>query len=173
MLEEKAIEKQQKLPDTMMQAFRDSIQEVGIEAQLLMVDNLSGRSVSFSGGSFVINVQTGNLRRLTRMEYPLEGNPLSVGIFNRASYAEQIDTGISGAEKVAQILNGGKPAKVSKKGKRYKRIKFKDGFLTVSEDSPWKNQKARPFVAATAEQVGKKIDGIFEEVFEEALENLE
>lgn len=135
----------------------EAVREIGLEAQEQMVHNLSGQDVDWTGGTFRINVRTGNLRRRTRLEYPNQGDPLSVLVFNDAVYAATIEQGISGEDKKAALLRN---AKTSKAGRRYKTIPMPHGslipFWAVHEDSKLKDQPARPFAAATAEQMRER-----------------
>lgn len=173
MFDEKDLKKLEALPDAVENAFAEGVKELGLLGQEQMAYNLSGRSVTYSGGQFIINVQTGNLRRQTRMEYPFAGNRFEAAVFNRAPYADMIENGVSGEQKVRNILNGGKPAKVSANGRRYKRIPSKGGrFWTVTEDSQLNDQQARPFAQATAEQLEKEAESIMEQAFEEVLAGL-
>lgn len=134
----------------LQQAVRDG----GVEALEQMVENLSGVDVQFSGGSFRVNVQTGNLRRRSRLDFPYQGDPLAVGIFNNASYAEQIEKGMTGQERKDAILRN---AKTSKKGRKYQAVPSGKGsltkFWTVTESSNLRDTPPRPFVDATAEQM--------------------
>jgi len=169
MFNEKDLKALEALPGALENAVAEGVKELGLLGQEQMAHNLSGRSVSWSGGSFVINVVTGNLRRQTRMEYPFSGNRFEAAVFNRAPYAEMIENGITGERRKEMILSGGKPAKVSKAGRRYKAIPGKAQFWTVTEDSKLKNQKARPFAKATAEQLDKAAESVLNQAFEEAL----
>jgi hypothetical protein len=134
-----------------------AVKQIGIEAVEQMVHNLSGVSVQWTGGNFLINVRTGNLRRHCRMDWPFNGDPYSVFVFNNAEYAAQIESGISGDEKRRILLEGGKAPLVSKAGRKYKRIPGGPGclvrFWTITEDSQLADQPPRPFVEATAEQM--------------------
>ena len=173
MFDEKDLQKLEALPGAIENAFAEGVKELGLLGQEQMAHNLSGRSVTYSGGQFVVNVQTGNLRRQVRMEYPFAGNRFEAAVFNRAPYADMIENGISGEEKVRSIINGGKPAKVSANGRKYKRIPGNGGrFWTVTEDSQLNNQQARPFAKATAEQLEKSAESIMEQAFEEVLSEL-
>ena len=139
----------------------ETVKQVGYEAVEQMSHNLGGNNVSWSGGSFVVNVRTGNLRRHIRKEYPFGGNPYSFYAFNDAEYAEQIESGISGEQKKSALLFGGKAPSVSKKGRMYKRIPSSNPgslikFWTLHEDSKLNDQPARPFVQATAEQMEER-----------------
>ena len=156
------------------QGFAESIKQIGLETREQMTANLSGAEVSFSGGRFKINVRTGNLRRHTRMEWPLAGNPLAVGVFNNASYARTIEQGISGEERHMALLwgSGGKTrAKAAKKtGRYYRRIPIGGagggmGFWTITEDTELRAAPARPFPAATLEQMQPRINMLLERAF--------
>lgn len=137
----------------LQQAVRDG----GVEALEQMTENLSGQDVQWSGGTFRINVQTGNLRRRSRLDFPYQGDPLTVGIFNNASYADQIEGGMAGDERKRALL---KEAKASKKGRKYRAVPSGKGslvkFWTVTEDSTLRNTPPRPFVEATAEQMKRR-----------------
>ncbi|MEA3224960.1 MAG: HK97 gp10 family phage protein [Planctomycetota bacterium] len=134
-----------------------AVKQIGLEAVEQMVHNLSGVDVSWTDGSFRVNVRTGNLRRHCRADWPYRGDPYSVYVYNNAEYAKQIEEGISGEDKKRQILRGGKHPKVSKAGREYKRIPGGSGslipFWTLTEDSHLANQEPRPFVEATASQM--------------------
>ena len=172
MFRKEDLEQLEKIPGALEEAARESIKELGLLGQEQMVHNLSGGFVPYSGGGFVVNVQTGNLRRQTRLEYPADGDPLEAVVFNRAAYSDVIENGISGEMKKQMILNGGKAAKVSKEGRRYKRVKSKAGFWTVSEKSKLKDQQARPFARATAEQLEQSAQSVIEQATEEVLREI-
>jgi len=135
----------------------ETVREIGVEAMEQMTHNLSGQEVDWRGGSFRINVVTGNLRRHVRMEHPLDGDPHAVLIFNNAEYAQDIEEGVSGFKKVSRLIHRGKTAKISKKGRKYKRIPASKGslipFWTVTEDSRLRDLPARPFSEATEYQM--------------------
>jgi len=152
---------------------QEAVKQVGLETIEQMNHNLGGESVSWSGGNFRINVQTGNLRRRVRMEYPFAGDPYTAFVHNDASYAPDLITGMSGAEKKRRLLEGGSSAKVSKEGRKYKRIPGGPGslvrFWTVTEESTLKNQPPRPFVEATAEQMAPRAVQLFGAAIIEAI----
>lgn len=139
--------------------------QIGFESMEAMNDALSGKEITWSGGQFCINVRTGNLRRMTRMEYPFMGNPLSVAVFNRAIYANSIENGVKGRERINSLL---KKSKVSKKGVRYRVIPIDGKFVTVTEKSIWRDTPARPFSSAALESM----DGRIERLITEAIERL-
>lgn len=140
------------------------IREIGLEAQEQMIHNLSGVEVDWPDGNFRVNVRTGNLRRHTRMEYPYQ-DPLRVLVFNDAAYAPDIEYGITGDEKKRRILDEGKPAKISKAGRRYKTIPMSPGslfrFWTLHENSVLSDQRERPFARATVEQMRDRVTDMF------------
>ena len=173
MFKEEDLRKLETLPNAVENAFAEGVKELALLGQEQMAHNVSGRSVSFSGGSFTINVQTGNLRRQIRAEYPLGGNRFEAAVFNRAPYAELLEYGISGEQTKQMILNGGKPAKISKAGVPYKTIPGTGGrFWTVTGESQLKSQQARPFAKATAEQLDESAESVLEQAFEEAMGSL-
>jgi hypothetical protein len=144
----------QKLEKESSDAIQDAVKQIGVEASEQMVHNLSGVAVSWSGGTFRINVWTGNLRRHVRMLWPFAGDPYAVYVLNDAEYAAQIEGGISGEEKKRLALRN---AKRSKTGRAYQAIPGRPGslfpFWTMTEDSDIRDQEPRPFVEATAEQM--------------------
>lgn len=151
----------------------EAIKQIGLETREQMTANLSGAEVSFAGGSFKINVVTGNLRRHVRMEWPLAGNPLAVGVFNNAAYARTVETGIDGETRRDALLWGvggktlAKPAK--KTGRYYRRIPVGSGgltgFWTITEDSSLRAIAPRPFPAATLEQMQPRLGELLESAF--------
>lgn len=147
---------------------QEIIRALGLETLEAMIRNLSGSEVAFSGGTFRIHVRTGNLRRMTRLDYPLEGDAFAFGVFNRAEYARQIEDGRTGPERLRDLLFGGTPPATSKKGGLYKRIGFRGRtasgraaraltFFTVTPASRLNDIPPRPFVAATLEQMRPRI----------------
>lgn len=149
-------------------ALAETVKNLGYEAVEQMAENLGGNEVTWSGGTFTINVWTGNLRRHIRNEYPFAGNPYSFFAFNDAEYAEQIESGITGEAKKRAILFGGKAPNYNKQGRAYKRIPrhnpsntSEEGdnlakFWTLHEGSTLEDQPGRPFVQATAEQIEER-----------------
>lgn len=145
----------------------NAVKEIGLEALEEVMTNLSGKEFSWNGSNFVINVRTGNLRRMTRMEYPFLGNPLSVAVFNRAPYAEAIEKGVSGASMVRALLRKGK---VSKAGGRYRVVPMNGSFVTVTEKSLWKDTPGRPFNDAALESIEERVVKILERAVERIFE---
>lgn len=150
---------------------QDTVRLLGLETLEQMIHNLSGNEVSWSGGSFVVNVRTGNLRRMTRLDYPLEGDSFSFGVFNRASYARTLERGQTGPERLRSLLFGGSPPQTSKKGGLYKRIAYRGRtssgrlrkgttFFTVTPGSVLADIPPRPFVEATLEQMQSRIEDL-------------
>lgn len=150
--EQKLQRLQRKLQDG-AERIAQTLNDLGAEAIEQMVHFLSGADVTYDGEHFRINVQTGNLRRHTRLEYPVNGDPFSVGVFNNASYAESLSRGISGEDRKRALL-ASKSAKTSKAGRKYLSIPPSTGatgWWTVTEDSELADQPPRPFAHATAE----------------------
>lgn len=141
-----------------------AVKEAALEALELAIYNVSGHEVRWSGGAFRVNVQTGNLRRHMRLEYPHQGNPHMALVFNNAAYAKDIEDGLSGAARKRRLLEGGKEAKVSKAGRKYKTIPGGRGslipFWTIHEDSQLADMPARPFMQATYEQMAPRAQQI-------------
>lgn len=136
-----------------------AVKQVTLEAAEEMVHAISGEDVSWAGGSFKINVRTGNLRRRTRIEYPFGGDPYTGFVHNDAEYAPNLILGMSGQAKKEALLSG-PGAKVSKAGRKYQRIPGGPGslvpFWTVTEDSTLRDQPPRPFVEATADRMKER-----------------
>ena len=132
----------------------DMLRDLGAEALEEVIENLSGSLVSYDGTNFRIGVQTGTLRRMTQLEYPYEGNPMSVGVTNTASYAASIIRGISGKDRKKALLNSPK-AKTNKHGGRYISIPGSGptGWWTVTDKSVLKDQEPRPFLQAALEAI--------------------
>ena len=138
---------------------QEAVKDIAIEVAEQMTYNLSGNDVSWSGGNFIVNVQTGNLRRHTAIEYPFAGDPYSAFVYNNAAYAGMIESGITGEQRKDMLLSSSK-AKRSKKWRKYLRIPFPGdlkGFWTVTEDTKFRDQTPRPFAQATAEQMQGRI----------------
>lgn len=133
-----------------------AVREIGLEAQEQMTHNLSATLVHWSEGSFQIGVITGNLRRRVRMDYPFAGDKYSCFISNDAAYARLIEYGLSGRLK-KQVLLDGPGTKISKAGRRYRRIPAGRGapmeVWTLTEDTKLPDSPPKPFVRATAEQM--------------------
>lgn len=150
------------------ESVKEGIKQVGLEALEVMNQHLSGDSVSWAGGTFQINVNTGNLRRHSRIEYPYLGSEYAVGIFNNAAYAQDVEEGVPGDERQRRLLNGGKPPKRNKQGRAYKTIPSKEGslvhFWTVHEDSRLPDQEARPFAEATEELMNDRAPALLGEI---------
>ena len=149
------------------QVMQEVVEEVGIEALGRVVDNLSGVNISLDGNNFSINVGTGNLRRMTRLEYPFLGNPLAFAVFNEANYASDIENGVSGKERVERLLRNGK---ISKNGGRYRVIPIDGKFITVNDRSMWNDSPPRPFMQAAAQDVEKDLEERLEKAIEEILD---
>jgi len=136
-----------------------AVKQVTLEAAEEMVHTISGEDVSWSGGSFKINVRTGNLRGRTRIEYPFGGDPYTGFVHNDAAYAPNLILGMSGEAKKESLLRG-PGVKVSKAGRKYRRIPSGPGslipFWTVTEDSVLRDQPPRPFVDATADRMKER-----------------
>lgn len=148
--------------------FAEAVREVG-EAAEQVARNLSGISVSHNGQNFVVNVQTGNLRRSTRIDWPHNGDPLSVGIFNNAEYAEAVERGQTGAERKAALLNS-RRARVSKEGKRFIFVPVGPNIgFTVNEDSALGDIQPRPFLQAAAEQMRPRVNDLLTEALNDAM----
>lgn len=154
--------------ETSGQVIADVVRDLGIEAQEQMTHNLSGTEVSYSGGRFKINVQTGNLRRRVRLEYPYQGDPYSVGIFNNASYAQRLQEGVSGEQRKRELL-GSQKAKRSRSGRAYLNINNGKEWWTIHEDSELADQPPRPFVDATLEQMQPRMVERLAQTFAELL----
>lgn len=144
-----------------------AVQQIGFESLQAMVEHLSGKQITWKGGQFSINVGTGNLRRMSRMEYPLLGNPLAVAVFNRARYADAVERGRTGREMVDSLLRN---ASISKTGKRYRVVPMDDGFVTVTEKSLWRDIPPRPFSEAAFESMEERIERILEDAIRQVIE---
>lgn len=171
---EKALRELEAIEHDILEAAREGTRQIGFEAQELMVDYLSGKSVAGRDGTFLIQVRTGNLRRHVRMEYPLRGDDCAVAIFNNASYAREIEEGISGDDKRDKILYGGSPAKMSKKGKAYRTIPGGPGslmkFWTITEDSQLSDQAPRPFVQTVVEHMQPRAESLLSDAIMRKIE---
>ena len=149
--------------------FAEAVREVGLEAAEQVARNLSGISVSHNGQNFVVNVQTGNLRRSTRIDWPLNGDPLSVGIFNNAEYAAAVEQGQTGAQRKAALLNS-RRARVSEAGKRFTFVPVGPNVgFTVNEDSALGDIQPRPFLQAAAEQMRPRVNDLLTEALNDAM----
>ena len=121
---EKALERNSDMHHT-AEAVKDATQESYAQTRR----NLSGEEVPWSGGSFTINRVTGNLFRSAQMEWPA-GDQFSGEVIigdTSTPYAKNILRGITGPERVRQIIWGGQgPDGFSQKGphagRAYKRI---------------------------------------------------
>lgn len=160
----------EKIQSDAEEAVKEGIKQVGLEAMEVMMHHLSGDTITWSGGVFQININTGNLRRHVRMEYPLRGSEYAVGVFNNASYAMDVEEGVDGGERKKRLLGGGKAPKKSKAtGRAYKSIPRLEkgslvGFWTVTEDSHLNDIPARPFAEATEEVMNNRAPALLGEI---------
>lgn len=150
-------------------AAKEAVKQVGFEATEMMIHHVSGDPISWDGGTFQINVNTGNLRRHVRMEYPYSGSEYAVGVFNNAAYASDVEDGVSGEERKSRLLWGGQsPRRSQKTGRAYKIIPRQEGslvaFWAVTEDSTLQDQPPRPFVEATESKMQDRAAAIMGEV---------
>jgi hypothetical protein len=150
--------------------FAEAVREVGLEAAEQVARNLSGRSVTHRGRTFTVNVQTGNLRRSTRIIWPHNGNPLAVRIVNVASYADAVQRGQTGAQRKAALLSSGR-VKTSAEGKKYIFVPVGPGKgqgFTVNEASTLNDIPPRPFLDAASEQMRSRVDTLLTDALNRA-----
>lgn len=84
------------------QALKGVVKEYTRKTQALMVQNVSGTRVTYSGGNFVINRQTGKLARSIQI---FELNPLAGSVKATAEYAGFVEGG-HGAIDLKQTMQG-------------------------------------------------------------------
>lgn len=153
--------------------FGEAVRELGLEAAEQVARNLSGVTVSHDGQNFSINVDTGNLRRSTRIDWPMGGNPMAVRVVNNASYADAVQRGSSGRERKAALLQSPK-AKMSAEGRRYIFVPAGPGpaqGFTVTEESVLSDIAPRPFLEAAADQMEPRASNILRETIARALKD--
>jgi hypothetical protein len=120
-------------------ATEQAIAQSVTEAQRVMASAVTGRRVSWSGGSFTIASRTGGLAAAIQAggRYPLGGNRLAGGIAIQCRYYQSIRDGIKPYDM---------KAKTSRKGIRYVIVP-----LPASSKQPW---AARVFRIVTSQSKG-------------------
>jgi hypothetical protein len=128
-------------------ATEQAIAQSVTEAQRVMASAVTGRRVSWSGGSFTIASRTGGLAAAIQAggRYPLGGNRLAGGIAIQCRYYQSIRDGIKPYDMKPGLLRSAK-AKTSRKGIRYVIVP-----LPASSKQPW---AARVFRIVTSQSKG-------------------
>ena len=175
---------------------RNTVQKYARLGQAQAVQNVSGNVVTYSGGTFVINRQTGKLARSIQIYPDPSGSLLGAVIVAGANYAAAVENGTTGPVDLKPSLMGKTIPIMVRGGKKARDKAIASGDATAVErhastgrkmetaaiifrkvgpkSKGWiiPQQPARPFMLAMAEDIGPKFTAEIQSVFEKYLNGL-
>jgi hypothetical protein len=107
---------------------REAVKTSTEVVQRRWIDYISGATVSYSGGTFVVHSVSGQYMRsiIDGLKYPALGDPLTGEVGTTVPYASNIEDGVRPYDMKQTHLNGPK-VKTAKDGSRYITVPFRHG----------------------------------------------